>query len=550
MRSRRLSFWQGLIITTLACLLSLAVTEYCLAQTGLTLGVPYSDSLSSYGEEKFYRVNVSAGQHLFVMLAKDNSWSSYLYIKYGALPTTSDYDSRISGSSDLALGVPTTQAGYYYIMVRSTSSSGGTYNITANNNSTLATLTIGSSTSDTLSWDGDKQYYQLNASAGQHLFFILEKSKSWYCKIYVKHGNLPTSSDYDAYSRSSIDQALDIPTTQAGYYYVMVESDYSSGGSYTVTPRTSLDELSIGTPTSGTLSWDGDKQYYQLNASAGQHLFFILEKTQSWYCKIYIKHGNLPTSSDYDAYSRSSIDQALDIPTTQAGYYYVMVESDYSSGGSYTVTPRTSLDELTIGTPTSGTLSWDGDKHYYQINVPTGQHLFLILEKDNSWSSYFYIKYLTLPTSSDYDDRDSGSSDQKVQITCTQTGYYYVIVESNSSSGGTYTILAQSHLSPENPDINYSYDKLGRLKGVTYPSGEQIVYTYDERGNRLEYTVTGGTTPGDANGDGSINVQDVICIINCILDPTFSPEGNPDCNEDGSVNVLDVICVINKILGG
>ncbi len=57
-------------------------------------------------------------------------------------------------------------------------------------------------------------------------------------------------------------------------------------------------------------------------------------------------------------------------------------------------------------------------------------------------------------------------------------------------------------------------------------------------------------SPGDANGDGSTNVQDVICIINVILDPAFSPEGDPDCNEDGSVNVQDVICVINKILGG
>ena len=55
--------------------------------------------------------------------------------------------------------------------------------------------------------------------------------------------------------------------------------------------------------------------------------------------------------------------------------------------------------------------------------------------------------------------------------------------------------------------------------------------------------------PGDANGDGSINVQDVICIINVILD-TGTASGNPDCNEDGNVNVQDVICVINKILGG
>ena len=55
--------------------------------------------------------------------------------------------------------------------------------------------------------------------------------------------------------------------------------------------------------------------------------------------------------------------------------------------------------------------------------------------------------------------------------------------------------------------------------------------------------------PGDANGDGSINVQDVVCIINVILDTGTAP-GSLDCNGDGNVNVLDVICVINKILGG
>jgi len=64
-----------------------------------------------------------------------------------------------------------------------------------------------------------------------------------------------------------------------------------------------------------------------------------------------------------------------------------------------------------------------------------------------------------------------------------------------------------------------------------------------------QFTTVGPTGPGDANGDGSTNVQDVICIINVILD-TGTASGNPDCNEDGSVNVQDVICVINKILEG
>jgi predicted outer membrane repeat protein len=78
----------------------------------------------------------------------------------------------------------------------------------------------------------------------------------------------------------------------------------------------------------------------------------------------------------------------------------------------------------------------------------------------------------------------------------------------------------------------------------------------EPNGNRINMGAYGGTTssspsspPGDANGDGSINVQDVICIINVILD-TGTASGSPDCNNDGKVNVQDVICVINKILGG
>ena len=67
--------------------------------------------------------------------------------------------------------------------------------------------------------------------------------------------------------------------------------------------------------------------------------------------------------------------------------------------------------------------------------------------------------------------------------------------------------------------------------------------------NTYRYVQFGSIQPGDANGDGSINVQDVICIINVILD-TGTASGSPDCNSDGSVNVQDVICVINKILGG
>ena len=58
--------------------------------------------------------------------------------------------------------------------------------------------------------------------------------------------------------------------------------------------------------------------------------------------------------------------------------------------------------------------------------------------------------------------------------------------------------------------------------------------------------------PGDINGDQSVNIQDIIFLINFILDVEL-PDGNQfsaaDMNNDGVLNIQDVILIINTILG-
>jgi hypothetical protein len=64
-------------------------------------------------------------------------------------------------------------------------------------------------------------------------------------------------------------------------------------------------------------------------------------------------------------------------------------------------------------------------------------------------------------------------------------------------------------------------------------------------------TYVGALRVGDANGNDSVNIFDMIGIQNEILDPvTKLGIGQPDCNENGSVNVFDMICVQNIILSG
>ena len=56
---------------------------------------------------------------------------------------------------------------------------------------------------------------------------------------------------------------------------------------------------------------------------------------------------------------------------------------------------------------------------------------------------------------------------------------------------------------------------------------------------------------GDVNFDGSLNVQDIILVVNFVLGQTPTEEEfiTADINQDGIINILDVITVVGEILG-
>lgn len=66
------------------------------------------------------------------------------------------------------------------------------------------------------------------------------------------------------------------------------------------------------------------------------------------------------------------------------------------------------------------------------------------------------------------------------------------------------------------------------------------------------FTTFSESLPGDANCDGTVNVLDIVTIVNAILgqDPDPFCFMNADVNTDGSINVLDIVAVINIILQG
>jgi len=67
---------------------------------------------------------------------------------------------------------------------------------------------------------------------------------------------------------------------------------------------------------------------------------------------------------------------------------------------------------------------------------------------------------------------------------------------------------------------------------------------------QIEYDITigGGSSciSGDANGDGILNVLDVVLLVNLILAPSY--EECADTNGDGILNVLDVVTLVGFVL--
>ncbi len=51
---------------------------------------------------------------------------------------------------------------------------------------------------------------------------------------------------------------------------------------------------------------------------------------------------------------------------------------------------------------------------------------------------------------------------------------------------------------------------------------------------------------GDFNGDGTVNVQDIVLTVNLVMSSGYN--GAVDLNSDGIINVLDIVQIVNIIL--
>ena len=135
--------------------------------------------------------------------------------------------------------------------------------------------------------------------------------------------------------------------------------------------------------------------------------------------------------------------------------------------------------------------------------------------------------------------------------------YWTIDLESNETSyldfgGEVEGYLLSQAWSPDQSKIAITgWDFTGGYWGSpaglnVYDTGTDSMITIVDNARAPMFWV-GGSLNGDINGDGILNISDILIIVNLILNNVTNSVA--DFNADGNVNVIDVVAMVQVLLG-
>ncbi len=205
--------------------------------TVLANGVPVAGLSDVKGGQKFFKLDVPAGQSSLVFKISGGTGDADLYTKRGARPSLSSYDCRpYTGNNNETCTVNSPAAGTYYVLLNGYAAySGvtltGTYAITDN------TPVLGNGVPVAISGAlGSLQYWKVSVPAGRTLTIRISGGTGD-ADLYTRFGSRPTFINWDCrpYTNGN-NETCSVSSTSAGDYYLMVRG-YSaySGASLVAT---------------------------------------------------------------------------------------------------------------------------------------------------------------------------------------------------------------------------------------------------------------------------------------------------------------------------
>ena len=144
----------------------------------------------------------------------------------------------------------------------------------------------------------------------------------------------------------------------------------------------------------------------------------------------------------------------------------------------------------------------------------------------------------------------SSEEDNINNLTLYDYNILYDIILNEEDPVNKYITSEQKRVSDLTSNGNISLNDLnmlGQFLGI-----EAIVDSEEYTSNEDETDEDLTSLLGDINNDGTVNVVDVVMLVNFILGETTGTSEQVDVadyNEDGTVNVVDIVNIVHEILG-
>lgn len=310
-----------------ACWDAVGVPGGAVAVTTLTNGQAVTNLSGSTGNWAYYKLVVPASQTSLTIATSGGSGDVDLYVKRGALPTSSSYDYRPyqSGNNE-TVSVSSPTAGDWYIGLYAYSTySGVTLQGTYSGSTPTFTLALSPTTLTVAQGATGTVTATTTVSGGFNSAVALSVSG---LPSGATSSFNPTSIPAPGSGTSTL--TIGGGTAAAGTYTVTVTG---TGGGVTKTATVSLTVttsgggvivLTNGQTVSNLSGATGSWTYYKIVVPSGQSSLAIQTSGGSGDCDLYVKRGAQPTSSSYDYRPYLSGNaESVSVSNPTAGDWYI-----------------------------------------------------------------------------------------------------------------------------------------------------------------------------------------------------------------------------------
>ena len=241
-------------------------------------------------------------------------------------------------------------------------------------------------------------------------------------EIYIRFGEPPPTTQYTAAGKVADwpDQYAEVPSTQAGTYYVLVRCTYDSGGSsddYAFRAhRTRRADADVGGRDDGDAGQGVRVRLYRVQVAAGQRLIVQLDADNPYddnelYSLRGLAHDDAVRrggqgGGSADQYAEGAVDPGRHV--LRAGPLYLRLRWQQRRLRNSRRHGR-DVPTLTLGAATTGTLARGTSWTCIGWRVQAGQRLIVPLDADTRHDNELYVRYGALPTKTVYDAAGNAS---------------------------------------------------------------------------------------------------------------------------------------------